>query len=272
MLTRPDPACAEVRRELAAFALRELSAADAWIVRRHVAGCSGCARAAAEVVAFVGGLREMGPAPRRAIRVLPAAAAAAIIAIAIVVVGARTSDVTAPPPSPRAFDPLPAEIRDLIAAQGPDGAWREDGTASQADPFTIGLSAMATLGCLANQANDPAVLGAARRGCDFLEQALAADRAASTPVSPDLRLRAHAAGAWALGSAARKWPERYRRSAIQAVRALGSLEEAAGGAGTASPSDLTAALVGTAYRAASSLGVWICRTMALRRTCRLPIA
>ena len=75
------------------------------------------------------------------------------------------------------------------------------------------------------------------------------------PVSPDLRLRAHAAGAWALGSAARKWPDRYRKSAIQAVRALGPLEDAASGAGTASSSDLTAALVGTAYRAASSLGV-----------------
>lgn len=246
MLSRPEPTCAEVRRELTAFALREMSAADAVLVRRHVAGCSACARDGVEVLRLVGGLKSAA-GPRQPAWGLKAACAAAIVGILFVVARTPLSGTRelASPGVTRA----PA-VAGLLAAQSQDGAWRED-PRDASSLFTVGLSGLATVGCLRAGSEDAAAAEAARRGCDFLVAALASTDASPVAVSPDLVLRAQAAASWALGMAALRWPERYRDDAIVAIHRLGRLRD-----GWAPASgDVTATLVATAFRTASAIGV-----------------
>jgi hypothetical protein len=116
----------------------------------------------------------------------------------------------------------------------------------------VGLSGLATVGCLRAGFADEAAAEAARRGCDFLVAALAREEASTAAASPELALRAQAAASWALGTAAVRWPDRYRDDAIAAIRRLSRLRESwrPGSAG-----DVTATLVSNAYRTASAIGV-----------------
>jgi hypothetical protein len=248
MLTRPRPTCAEVRRELTSFALREMSAADAALLREHLDGCGPCEREGAEVFRLVGGLQST--AGTRAVSwPLRAACAAGVAALLAVIAFFPDSD--APAPTTQAGLPRAPAVAGLLAAQAEDGAWRED-PRDGASPFTVGLSGLATVGCLRAASADPAAEDAARRGCDFLVAALAANELPPPGASPDLLLRAQAAAAWALGTAAVRWPDRYRREAIIAIRRLGQLRDEGV---PAPPGDVTAALVSHAYRAASAIGV-----------------
>jgi Putative zinc-finger len=248
MLTRPHPTCAEVRRELTSFALREMSAADAALVREHLDGCAPCAREGADVFRLVGGLRSTA---RRGAAAWPRRAACAAGIAALLAVIWFSPDSDAPAVAAQAGPARASTVAGLLAAQAEDGAWRED-PRDGASLFTVGLSGLATVGCLRAAPADPAAEDAARRGCDFLVAALAANELLPAGVSPDLSLRAQAAAAWALGTAAVRWPDRYRRDAIVAIRRLGRLRD---GWMDESSGDVTAALVSEAYRAASAIGI-----------------
>ena len=166
---------------------------------------------------LVGGLKSAaGP---RADRVgLRAASAAAIVGLLILIARDPTSDAAPVPPS--SVTARAPAVAGLLAAQV--AGWRlARGPPRRRSLFTVGLSGLATVGCLRAGAGDPEAAEAARRGCDFLVAALETNAASPGAVSPDLALRAQAAASWALGMAALHWPERYRDDAIAAMRRLG---------------------------------------------------
>src|SRR5436190_21977128 len=84
MLSHPRPACSEVRRELEALALGEVSAPDRALILRHFRTCEACAQSAREAAALVRNLRSLAPASasRGWIRAAAAVAAAVLVVVA----------------------------------------------------------------------------------------------------------------------------------------------------------------------------------------------
>jgi hypothetical protein len=246
MLSHPRPSCSEVRRELEALALGEVPPSDRALLLRHVASCETCARAAREAAAILRRLSALAPA--RPVRGWMRAAAVAVAVVLVVVAGRLGVDAEGGAKAlPAAAATAPdVPLAALLAAQSPDGAWRDAAT-SRSPAMTAGLSGLAALGCLAAASDDPAANDAARHACDFLVKSLGSDDAG---LAPEVRLQSRAVTAWALGIAARQWPARYRAGAAKAVRALQSLEDSLP-ASTGS-SEVTRALVACAFGAAGS--------------------
>ena len=256
MLNDP-PTCSEARRELEAFSLNELSGREARSLQRHLRSCSSCATEAREVARLISGVRSLA-SPRPGVHPSRIVATATLTAGLVCLItwtfsGARPA--RAPETALLRNSRASPEVERLIAAQRPDGSWDDPGGTSPA--LTMGLSALATVGCLRDVTGDSRALAAGDRGCKFLVQALAASRREDdTEEAPDLRLRAYGAAAWALGIAAERWPGRYRVEAANAFRRLDALARSwVREDGGIAPSDLTRLVMSSAYREVASLRI-----------------
>jgi hypothetical protein len=225
MLSFPTPACSEIRRELEALALGEVPLREAGLVRRHLERCPACEAAAREVAGLVRQLGTLGPPRRRpAARRAPVALAMLACLAVVVVLDLRRGDDHDDAGAAGGRTYAISGISDLIAAQDADGGWREPGT-DRSSTLTVGLSGLATLGCLNGGGGDPVTDRAGQAGCEFLVKTLARNPIGTEPLPPDLQLRAQAAATWALAVAAERWPDRWRLEAARARRNLADLED-----------------------------------------------
>jgi hypothetical protein len=254
MLTFPMPTCTEVRRELEALALGELPLRDLTLVRLHLADCRTCAAASRNIRALVRDVERLRsePAPSWRRFVLPAAVAASIL----VLVGLDFVPTEGRHVRSDGAQAASVTVTRLIAAQSPDGGWREHDVAGDS-PIALGLSGLATLACLEASQNAPASTGAAERGSRYLARAVLQGALQAPAASTAVRLRAQAAVAWALREAAARWPD-LRPAAAEARRTLAATCDAtAVDAEPSLPDDWTALLVDRARvaRHAADAGV-----------------